>query len=63
MLDPTLEMPCLINLYMTHCRLCGLVVILPGYRPRGPEFDSRRYQIFCVTVDLERGPLSPCEDK
>jgi hypothetical protein len=27
-------------------RLCGLVVRVPGYRSRGPEFDSRRYQIF-----------------
>jgi hypothetical protein len=28
-----------------------------------PGFDSRRYQIFRVAVGLERGPLSPCEDK
>jgi hypothetical protein len=27
-------------------RLCGLVVRVPGYRSRGPCFDSRRYQIF-----------------
>jgi hypothetical protein len=27
-------------------RLCGLVVRVPGYRFRGPEFDSRRYHIF-----------------
>jgi hypothetical protein len=27
-------------------RLCGLVVRVPGYRSRGSEFDSRRYQIF-----------------
>jgi hypothetical protein len=26
--------------------LCGLVVRVPGYRSRGPEFDSQRYQIF-----------------
>jgi hypothetical protein len=32
-------------------RRCGLVV-------RGPVFDSQRYQIFCVAVGLERGPLS-----
>jgi hypothetical protein len=37
-------------------RLCGVVV-------RGPGFDSRRYQIFWVALGLERGPLSPCEDK
>jgi hypothetical protein len=39
-------------------RLCGLVVRVPGCRHRGPGFDSRGYQIFCVTVGLERGPLS-----
>jgi hypothetical protein len=25
--------------------LCGLVVRVPGYRPRGPAFDARRYNI------------------
>jgi hypothetical protein len=39
-------------------RLCGLVVRVPGYRSRGPEFDSQRYQIFLEVVGLERGPLS-----
>jgi hypothetical protein len=39
-------------------RLCSLVVRVPGYRSRGPEFDSRRYQIFWKVVGLERGPLS-----
>jgi hypothetical protein len=39
-------------------RLCGLVVRVPGYRFRGLGFDSRRYQIFCEVVGLERGPLS-----
>jgi hypothetical protein len=27
-------------------------------QPRGPGFDSRHYQIFCMAVALERGPLS-----
>jgi hypothetical protein len=39
-------------------RLCGQVVRVPGYRSRGPGFDSRRYQIFWEVVGLERGPLS-----
>jgi hypothetical protein len=39
-------------------RLCGLVVRVPGYRSRGPGFDSWRYQIFWEIVGLERGPLS-----
>jgi hypothetical protein len=34
------------------------VVRVPGYRSRGPSFDSRRYQIFWLVVGLERGPLS-----
>jgi hypothetical protein len=34
------------------------VVKVPGYRSRGPGFDSRRYQIFWEVVSLERGPLS-----
>jgi hypothetical protein len=32
---------------------------VPGCRPRGPGFDSRRYKIFCIEMGLERGPLSP----
>jgi hypothetical protein len=39
-------------------RLCGLVFRVPGYRSRGPRFDSRRYQIFGEVMGLERGPLS-----
>jgi hypothetical protein len=31
---------------------------VPGYRSRGPGFDSRRYQIFWEVVSLERGALS-----
>jgi hypothetical protein len=40
-------------------RLCGLMVRVPGYRSRGLEFDSRRYQIFCEVVGPKRGSLSP----
>jgi hypothetical protein len=39
-------------------RLCGLVIRLPGCTTRGLGFDSRRYKIFCMTVDLQRSPLS-----
>jgi hypothetical protein len=37
---------------------CGLVVRVRGCKPRGPGFDTRRYQIFWVAVGLERGSLS-----
>jgi hypothetical protein len=30
----------------------------PGYKSRGPGFDSRGYNIFWEVVGLERGPLS-----
>jgi hypothetical protein len=43
---------------MSFNRLCGLVVRVPGYRSRGPGCYSRRYQIFCEILGLERGPLS-----
>jgi hypothetical protein len=39
-------------------RLCDLVVRVPGYRSRGPGFDSWHYQIFWEVVSLERGPLN-----
>jgi hypothetical protein len=39
-------------------RPCGLGVTVPGYRYRGPGFDSRRCQIFWAAVGLARGPLS-----
>jgi hypothetical protein len=39
-------------------RLYGLVVRVPGYRSRGPRFDSRCHQIFWEVVGLERCPLS-----
>jgi hypothetical protein len=38
--------------------LCGLVIRVPGYRCRGPGFNSWRYQIFGEVVCLEWGPLS-----
>jgi hypothetical protein len=38
--------------------LCGVMVRVPDCWPRGPGFDSRRYQILCVAVGLERGPLN-----
>jgi hypothetical protein len=38
--------------------ICNLVVTVPGYRCRGPGFDSLRYQIFWEVVVLEWGPLS-----
>jgi hypothetical protein len=34
------------------------MVRVPGYRSRGPGFDSQRYQIFWEVVGLERGLLS-----
>jgi hypothetical protein len=44
--------------YHIFCRLCGIVVRVPGYRSRGPWFDSRRYQIFWEVVGMERGQFS-----
>jgi hypothetical protein len=50
------------HIYDTHSsrkdRLCGLVVRVPGYRFKGPGFDSRCQQIFWEVVGLERGSLS-----
>jgi hypothetical protein len=39
-------------------RLYGLAVRVPGYRSRGPGFDSQHYNIFWEAVGLERGPFS-----
>jgi hypothetical protein len=36
----------LTSLSVSRERLCGLVVSVPGYRSRGPGFDSGRYHIF-----------------
>jgi hypothetical protein len=38
--------------------LCDLVVRVPGYRSRGPGFDSQCYQIFREVVGLEWDLLS-----
>jgi hypothetical protein len=46
------------ELYRLSDRLCRLVVTVPGYRSRGPGFDSRRYQIFWEVMALEGGSLS-----
>jgi hypothetical protein len=46
------------RMYTQTDRLCGLVVRVPGCLHRGPGFDPRCYQIFCVAVGLERGTLS-----
>jgi hypothetical protein len=52
-------LPCkLRRKWFLYYRICGLVVRVPGYRSRGPLFESRRYQIFWEVVVLERGPLS-----
>jgi hypothetical protein len=63
---PPDEVLCRLNTYdnvVFHIALCGPVLRVPGGRFRGPGFDSRRSQMFCVAVGLEPGPLSPCEDK
>jgi hypothetical protein len=47
-----------VTIYIYNDHLCGLVVRMPGCKPRGPGFDFRHYQIFVVAVSLEWGPLS-----
>jgi hypothetical protein len=41
-----------------HISKFRFVVRVLGCKHRGPGFDSLSYQIFCVAVGLERGPLS-----
>jgi hypothetical protein len=38
------------------------MVRVPGYRSRGPGFDSLRYQIFREVVGLERGLVRIIEE-
>jgi hypothetical protein len=54
---------CIYELYSLLDRPCNLVDRLPGCRPRGSGFDSRRCQILWVALGLERDSLSPCEYK
>jgi hypothetical protein len=37
---------------------CGLVARVPGFKSRGPEFESLCNMIFWEVVGLERGPLN-----
>jgi hypothetical protein len=46
------------TLFLRSDCFCGIVIRVPGYRSRGPWFDSWCYQIFWEGVGLERGPLS-----
>jgi hypothetical protein len=45
-------------LFLQKDHLCCPVDRVPGYRSRGPVFDSRGYQILWEVVVLEGGPLS-----
>jgi hypothetical protein len=39
------------------------VVRVSGYKFRGIDFDSRRYQIFLEVVGQKRFSPSPCDEK
>jgi hypothetical protein len=45
---------CALRRAVSADRLCGLVVRVPGYRSRGPGFDSRRYLLSTTEELLER---------
>jgi hypothetical protein len=47
----TMPYPLLI-IFTNGNRLCVLEVTVPGYRPRGPGFDARRYWFFSVVEGL-----------
>jgi hypothetical protein len=50
---PTPSMKRLLISVLRHCdRLCGLVIRVLGYRPRGPRFDSRD-QLSLVRINEE----------
>jgi hypothetical protein len=43
---------------MSFDRLCGLVVRVPGYSYRDPEFDFLRYQVLLLVMGVEEDALS-----
>jgi hypothetical protein len=50
-----LNLPMIIQCFY---RLCGVVVRVPGYRPRGPGSISGATRFFWEVMGLQRGPLS-----
>jgi hypothetical protein len=47
---------------MRHDRLCGLVVRVPGYRSRGPGFNSPVLPDFLRSSGSGTGSTQPRED-